>query len=63
MLVKVTPLVNFTNILFAHLRQYPFATRSLNLKCKYKKAKLLYKKGARKMLVKLTPCRSLSKVE
>jgi hypothetical protein len=43
--------VNFTNILLAHLRQK-------NLKTKITKklrAKLSYEKGARKMLVKLTP--------
>ncbi len=51
------PVVNFTNILYAHLRQYSFAKRSSNLKCKYKKlrAKLSYKKGTSKMLVKLKP--------
>jgi hypothetical protein len=55
--MKLTPVVNFTNILRAHLYQYSCAENSSNLKCKYKKlrAKLLYKKGAHKILVKLTP--------
>jgi hypothetical protein len=47
-----TTVVNFINILYVHLRQYSFAKRSSNLKCKYKK--LSYEKAARKMLVKLT---------
>ncbi len=50
-------MVNFTNILYTHLRQYSFTERRSNLKCKYKKSfaqNFSYKKDARKMLVKLT---------
>jgi hypothetical protein len=51
-LVKLTPGVNFTNILRA-----TFAPKSPNLKCKYKKllTNLLYEKGVHKMMAKLTP--------
>ncbi len=35
---SLRPVVNFTNILYAHLRRYFFAKRISNLKCKYKKA-------------------------
>jgi hypothetical protein len=50
--------VNFTNILLAHLRQFPCAKKkSLTYTSSTKKlcAKLSYEKAARKMLVKLTP--------
>ncbi len=51
------PVVNFTNILFAHLCQASFAKKSLNLKCKRNEAlrKTFLQKTARKKLVKLTP--------
>ncbi len=50
-LVKLTPMINFTNIyIWAHLRQYSCAKKALNVSTK----KLCTKKGARKMLVKLT---------
>jgi hypothetical protein len=49
--------INFTNILLAQLRQYSCANKKFNLHCKHKKASretFIQKKGARKMLVKLT---------
>ncbi len=36
--ISVVPVVNFTNILWAHLHQYSCAKKSSTLKCKYKKA-------------------------
>jgi hypothetical protein len=51
------PGVNFTNILLAQLRQYSCANKKLTFTASTKnlRAKLSYEKGARKMLVKLTP--------
>ncbi len=48
--------VDFTNILWAHLRQYSCAKKSSNLifKCKKAACKTFVQKIARKMLVKLT---------
>jgi hypothetical protein len=48
-------MVNFTNIIRAHLRQYSSVKKSSNLKFKDKKNKFKYEKAARKMLVKVTP--------
>ncbi len=50
-------MVNFTNILCAHLCWY-YCQTSSNLKCKNKKSveqKFLYEKTARKMLVNMAP--------
>ncbi len=54
--IKKETLVNFTNILSVHLRQYFCAKKvqTYNISTKKLCAKLLYKKVARKMLVKLT---------
>jgi hypothetical protein len=55
-------LVNFTNILFAQLRPFPCANQKFNLYSKHKmhRAKLLYEKAARKILVKLTPVSAMA---
>ena len=55
-LVKLTPGVNITNILQAAFLPLSFCQKITNTNCKYRKAvkTLLYKKDARKMLVKLT---------
>jgi hypothetical protein len=50
--------VNFTNILLAQLRNLTFTTSTKKL-C----AKLSYEKGARKMLVKLTPAVGLTQTK
>ncbi len=49
--------VNFTNILLAHLHQFPCTKKSFTHTSSTKKlcAKLLYEKATRKMMVKLTP--------
>jgi hypothetical protein len=38
MVIKLSPGVNFTNILLAQLRQYSCANKKFNLHCKHKKA-------------------------
>ncbi len=50
-------MVNFINILRAHFRQYSLAKKvqTLNISTNNLGTKLLYKKAARKMLMKLTP--------
>jgi hypothetical protein len=54
---KRKSVVNFTNILSAHLGQFPCSKKSVNYTSSTKKlcAKLSYEKAACKMLVKLTP--------
>ena len=51
-------IVNFTNILPSAFYLYPFAEIT-NVNCKYRKAVELYKKAARKILLKLTRWRHL----
>ena len=60
MMVKLTPAVNFTNILQAAFA--PISFTNTNLSRIYKKAaqKTFVEKAARKMLVKLAPGRSSS---
>ena len=57
--VCVCSAVNFTNILQAAFAPISFCQENINLSRKYKKLlkRLLYKKAAFKMLVKLTPDR------
>jgi hypothetical protein len=57
MLVKLTPRVNFTNILLAAFAPLFLRQKSTNLKSQYKKAlrETFVQKAAHKMLVKLTP--------
>jgi hypothetical protein len=61
MLVKLIPVVVFTNTLFQLLRQYFCAKKvqTLNPSTKKLREKLSYKKAARIMLVKLIPVRRL----
>jgi len=59
MLIKLTPVVNFINVLRAAFSQIFLHQKITKLKHKWKKAaqRLLYEKGTCKMLMKLTPGR------
>ncbi len=57
MLVKLTPGVNFINVLREHFLNKIFGAKISNPKVSFKVfcAKILYEKRALKMLMKLTP--------
>jgi len=53
--VEKSPVVNFFNILQQLLRQFAKKTQSQTVISEKLRKALLYEKGARKMLMKLTP--------
>jgi hypothetical protein len=61
----ITSAINFINILCAHVLYKILVAKITKLKQNYRKLQylLLYKKGARKMLMKLTPGVTFTKIQ